>query len=360
MRLKTTIAFLCLLLGAAFAASAAELIIPVSGSLPGDQGSNWETELILHNAAFDPIVVTMKFFSGDGFVKSVDVALGAKQTLTLRDVVHTSFGLQSAAGAIVIEGDDLAIRKLGSAVRIFTGGTGPQFGQDVPVYQPAEALGRGDMGVLPGPADPSVARFNFGIFTLEATTVEWRVLRSDGTVAGTVQRSYEANVQLQYNGGVTTLLEQTPMAGDVIYGEILSGSAIFYGSSINRASNDPSFVPVFSTRDNFLAKLIGVDLDEDGMVDIFDRDFDGVLDFPVDVYVGTFPSFFRIVFEDPEGKPLTLSIRTDRHDVSLVDPSNGLPQWWPSFADRGKRITLTVLADDGIDVTEIELPILFR
>lgn len=360
MKIKTTVAVLCMLLLAALSASAAELIIPVAGSVPGDQGSNWETELTLHNAGFDPIAMTMSFFNQGGFVKSVDLELAAKETRTLEDVTRTRFGLSNAAGAIIIESDDLAIRKLGANARIFTGGDGPQFGQDVPAYRPEQGLVKGDIGVLAAPADPSRARFNFGIFTLEESTVEWSLLRADGTVAGAVERSYEKNSQIQYNGGVSTLLGQVPMGGDVVYAEIVSGSALFYGSAINQASNDPSFVPVFSTRDNFLARLVGVDLDEDGVVDIFDRDGDGTLDFPVDVYTGSFPNFFRLVIEDPEGKPLNLSIRTERNDVTMVDPSNGTIQWWPSGIDRGTTITLTVLADDGIDVAEIEIPIRFR
>lgn len=341
-------------------AFAAERILPVVGSVVGANGSNWQTEMSLHNSGMDPVDLTLVFHGADGTSQSATLTLDPRQTKTFGNVVLDLFGRSTAAGALVVKADDVAVRKIAVNARTFTGAGPVQYGQDVPVYDPTtQALGDGDTGVIAGPIDPLSSRFNFGIYAIDATTIEWDLVRSDGSIAASVQANYTPGAQVQYNGGVSTLLGSTSAPGDVVYARVRSGRAIVYGSVINQATNDPSFVEFSPTRENIPPVLAGVDANEDGTIDIQDANHDGILDSPIMLATFGIPNFFRIVVTDPEGHPVTLSIKSQRNDVRLVD-DNGTIEFVPNSYLKGGTDTLLVDASDGTDTVTFSLPVIYR
>ena len=138
--------------------------------------------------------------------------------------------------------------------------------------------------------------------------MRWDLIRADGTVAATKTLTYKPFEHAQYNLGVQSLLGAEPRDNDTVYAMVTSGKAIFYGSSINGATGDPTFVPSVRTRDAITINFLGLDIDENGTIDLADANHDGVLDAPLEVTTSMFPSIFRIVAQGEFGEAVTLEI----------------------------------------------------
>jgi hypothetical protein len=351
-----------LTLACAATLSAAQLIVPAAGAGAGARGSQWQSDVTIHNAALTPASLTFSFHDSDGLVASFPFTVAARETVTITDIVASAFGVSTLSGAvtgaIVIEADEITLLKLAVTSRTFATSEAGEFGQDIPALTPAAAAGTGDTAVLAGPSEVSGSRFNFGLYTLEASTVEWVLVRSTGDIGATVDSEYDANVQVQYNRGIQTLLAAQPAPDDVVYARVLSGSVIAYGSIVNNASNDPGFVPAFRTRENFPAKLLGIDLNEDGNIDI-PANADGVLESPVPLRASHgFPNYFRIVVVDPEGAEVHLELVDPPSDVRLLD--GGTVRWFPVGSLSGTSGALIVSASDGFAETRFLIPVTFH
>lgn len=332
-------------------AVAGELAIPASGTGEGADHSQWQTELTLHNAGAEALPLTLSYYDATGKAGEFEISINPKSTLSIADVVKNRFGKESSTGAIVIAADDVPLRKLGVTSRTFNAGPNGEFGQDIPALPLSAALVSGDTGVLPAQSSAAAARFNFGAFALDATTIEWQLVRKDGTVAATESKSYAAGVQVQYNNGVINLFGSTAQDNDVVYARV-QGRALVYGSIITQQTGDPTYVPPSRVRENLPVEFIGVDLHEDGTIDVMDADHDGILDRSITVYTERFPNYFRIVAADPEGQPITLSIVDQADDVRFID-NKGTIMWYPMADRTGTTGTLKVRASDGIDTTDL-------
>ena len=217
-----------------------------------------------------------------------------------------------------------------------------QFGQDVPAVNANDAAMAGDTVVLQGPSDATDNRYNFGIYALASATVRWDLIRTDGTRAASAEKTYPAGTQFQYNNGIVTLLGGTAADDDTIQAFVENGSVIAYGSAINNASGDPTFVAGIRGRADTLVNFIGVDIAGDGTIDVTDANHDGILDQPIDLYMTAFPTYFRVVATGPNDAPLTLSFINPPDDARFVD-TKGDVQWYPSPSE-GPMTTLKVLA----------------
>ncbi len=352
-----------LLIGGSALAQTPDLVIPVAAATDGARGTRWISDVILHNAGTSEVPVTLSFHDATGQNGQAEAILPPRSTVILRNVVGTIFGRDNATGAILIDTDDFLARKLALTSRTYNLDTENQgsgeFGQDIPAMKPAGALSSGDTGVLTGPATASTTRFNFGLFALEDTTIQWRLLRSTGVVAGETTRSYTAGTHTQHNNGISALFSAAGQNGDVVHAVMQDGSAYLYGSVINNVTGDPSFVPAIPVRENEPVVILGVDVDEDGTTDIFDADGNGVLDAALDIPTGTFPNYFRVIAEDPEGGELTFSLVNPPLDVALIDDI-GTVQWYPGNNLKGTSGSLTVRVSDGTDSSDLIIPVNFR
>jgi hypothetical protein len=305
------------------AAQAATLIVPVAGTGPGANASQWQSELTLHSAAPRPMTLTVSLHQGTTVLGPVEVSLQPRETLAIADVVHTKFGLASGNGALVIDATDRDARSLAVTSRTFNTSAAGEFGQDIPSVDATAALRLGDIAALTGPAAVATNRFNFGIYTTEATDVEWSVVRANGTVVSPKSVAYAAGQHAQYNSGVETLLGATAQDGDTVHARILSGRAVFYGSVVN-GTGDPTFVPGIRTREDILIQLTGVDLDENGSIDLRDDNNDGVLDTPVQIVKSLFPNYFRVAAVGEFGENVTLEVVSGPGDIELLDANGTL------------------------------------
>lgn len=342
------------------AVSAAEpdFVIPVAGSIHGDFGSDWHTELTLHNAGAEPALVTLSFIATDGTATERALSVAPRSTITHADVISGLIGKSEVLGALTIDVNDVALPKLVIAARIYNESSAGQFGQNVPALPYASAFAIGDVVVLPAPGDAAAQRFNFGLFTTTGATIEWELHRRDGSVAARVTQSYAAGTQKQFNQGTITLFGVQPADSDVVYAKVTAGRAYLYGSAINIRTNDPSFVSPTRTRENLSVRLLGVDTDENGTIDIADANNDGVLDQPVGLIKSRFPNFFRVVVEDPEGARVVLSLPSGPDYARIID-ENGMIQAYPGGEISEATGQILVRATDGTDTVDFIIPVRF-
>jgi len=324
-------------------AGAANIIIPAAGTGPGANGSQWSSELIIHNTSSFTTTIDLVYHDSKGASNPQSYVIGPHTTITSADVVRNVFGLTSGTGAIEVFADDAITSRLAITSRTFnTAPNGSIFGQDIPAVNASDAAGIGDLSVLPGPGFASEFRFNFGAYAVTDATIQWQLVRRDGTVAATKSVDYKGGTQFQYNNGIVGLLGSTAADNDVIYATVTKGKAIVYGSSVNNASGDPTYVPGIRTRaDSHIA--FGVDANEDGTLDIRDANSDGVLDEPVNLFTIGFPNYFRLVF--PGHDNVKVELAEPAPNVLLLD-DKGTIEWAPSVDQRGStqnlRLKVTV------------------
>jgi hypothetical protein len=340
------------------AAGAATLIVPVAGTGPGANGSQWQSELTLHTAAPRPVTLSLTLHQNSTVLGPVAVTLQARETVSITDVVRTKFNLTSGNGALVIDVADRDARSVAVTSRTFNTSATGEFGQDIPSVDAASALRTGDIAALSGPSVIAGNRFNFGVYTVEASTIEWQVVRADGTVAATKSVTYAAGTHAQYNGGVETLIGASQQDNDTVHARVASGRAVFYGSFINN-TGDPTFVPGVRTREDILIQLTGVDLDENGSVDIRDNDGDNVLDSRVEIVTSLFASYFRVVAEGEFGDDLTFEIVSSPAEAHLLD-DNGTLIVSAGGDVKGTTGTIVLRATSGNSSQLITIPVIFR
>lgn len=338
------------------AASAATLVIPAAGTGPGAYDSRWQTDLTLHNTGSQAIAVKLTYYS-QAAPASATINVAPRATQTIADVVKNNFAADAGTGAIVAElADDAASRIVinSRTVNVSVDGT---FGQDVPTVDVKNAAAAGDLVVIAGPAKASAERFNFGLFAATNAVVRWELLRADGSIAASTEQTYTANAQKQYNSGVTTLFNTTAADNDTVHATVKEGKAIFYGSTINQESGDPTFVPAIRAREDLRITFAGVDLDENGSVDLPDADRDGVVDAPLVAYTNAFPNYFRLIVEG-DSQP-TFTILDTPAAAQLID-ANGTIMLAGTGDLTGKTGTLKVRVTVGNESAVISIPVLFH
>jgi hypothetical protein len=341
------------------AASAATIVIPATGTGPGASGSQWQSELTLHNAAPRSATLALTFHQGTNVLGPVNVTIGARATESIADVVKSKFGVEAGTGAITIAVDDRSARSLAVTSRTFNTSTTGEFGQDIPAIDVVNAARAGELAALPGPSVAEGNRFNFGIFAVDATTVTWEVVRANGTVAASKNASYAAGEHVQYGFGISTFLGATPAGNDTVVARVTAGKAIFYGSIVN-ATGDPTFVPGVRTREDVVITFVGVDLDENGTVDIADANHDGVLDAPIGVFTSLYPDYFRIVARGEFNETLSYTIVKSPATKSDLLDENGLVRLIAAGDLKNTNGELQVKITTGATEQIVTIPVKFQ
>lgn len=341
-------------------ASAASIIVPAAGSGPGANGSQWKSELTLHNVGSSDIAASLVFHDQQGGLPAVAVNVPAHATVSIDDIVKTKFGRDTATGAIEVIVDDAAAPRLTVTSRTYNVSANGEFGQDIPATAASDASHAGDIAVLAGPSSVANYRFNLGLYAISDTDVTWELVRADGTIAATRQLTYTAGTQTQYNAGVQALFDQAPANDDAIQATVTRGSAVFYGSAVNNATGDPTFVPGVKARPEMRIDFVGVDINEDGTVDVADANHDGVLDAPIDIFTTSgFPNYFRIVAAGQHGEQPVFELLDAGRNAMLID-NDGTVSMAPETANRGERGELHVRITAGGQTQVITIPINYR
>lgn len=331
------------------AAGATTLVIPASGTGPGANDSHWQTELTLHNLSASPITAVLTFHDVLGSAGTSSVTVAPRATLAIADVVASRFGREAATGAIEIAFDSAFAQKLTVSSRTFNKSASGEFGQDIPAVDQSSIPETGSTVVLSGPSSATDARFNFGIYADKASTIQWDLVRADGTIAASKEISYAAGTQAQYNFGVSSLFNAGAQDNDTVHAIVTSGRAIAYGSVVNNVSGDPTYVPGLLARADSRINFAGIAFGDSTSVSVPDANHDGVLDRSIDVQTGSWPINFRIVVNSTT--PATFELLNAPPQLRFYDAHGGLT-WWPDAASSGTTLNLKVkVTADG--VTEI-------
>jgi hypothetical protein len=337
--------------------AAASIIVPGAGTGPGAGGSHWQSELTVHTAGPRPVTLSLTLHQGTTVLGPETLTLEARETISVNDVVRTLFGVEAGSGAIVIDGEERDLRTVAVTSRTSNVTATGEFGQDIPSVLSGDALRAGDIAALPAASTLEGTRFNFGLFATEAASVKWQVLRADGTVAATRQLSYVTGEHAQYNNGVFSFLGVEPQANDTVHARVESGRIFAFGSIVN-ATGDPTFVPGIRTRDDIEIIFLGVDLDENGTVDIGDSDHDRVLDSRITITRSLFPNYFRIVAAGEFGETVSLEIVSSPAFMQFLD-SVGTAQVIANGGHWGDA-EIVVRATSGDSSSLLTIPVTFR
>jgi hypothetical protein len=342
------------------AASAATLIVPVAGSADGANGSKWQSELTLHNSGPQALTVTIRYQQSTAVPSdAVAVTVPARGTKSIDDIVRTTFHREGSIGALILEVPDREAIRLAVGSRTYNVSAAGEFGQDIPVVNVTSAANAGDINVLAGPSSSAHYRFNFGLFATTSANVRWQIIRANGTIAATREVTYNANEHAQYNDGIHSLLGVDAQDNDSVYAILTNGRAIFYGSAINGLTGDPTFVPSNRTRDEIRINFVGIDIDENGTVDVADANHDGVLDAALEVTTSMFPSIFRVVAEGEFGETVTLQIETAPVGGALFITTDTIQMGAPGDL-KGKTGQVVVRATAQGATTLLTIPVRYQ
>lgn len=358
-KLITNLATAATIAALPIAAGAATYIIPAAGTGPGANNSHWQSEVTLHNLALRTLTVNVAYHDANGRTEAVAIDVPAQSTIAVADIVKTKFGRESATGGLSLEIADLDAKKLAIGSRTFNTSDAGEFGQDIPAALSTDAASPGDVDVLSGPSNVVNYRFNFGVFALSELRVQWQLVRADGSVAGTRTETYGANTQRQFNGGVQTLFGQAAQNNDTVRARVEAGRGIFYGSSVNQFTGDPTYVPGVRAREE-VALTLGIDVGADGRVDIADNDHDGVLDVNLDIRPSFFPTQFRVVATGRENVKPTFEILTTPAAVTRFTDDNGTVFFDPSSAESANGAEIRIRVTVGSDSAVLTIPLTYH
>lgn len=236
-----------------------ELILPVVGSGPGAQGSNWKTAVQLHNPHAVEVAGRLVFHRASVPGSITDAALpyslSPGETQAFDDIV-SAMG-EHGAGSIDVVTDPYTADGVAPVVvaHVFherdDGGTLgvsiDAFDPSDPVYDwstwvgqtiPSRIIHSGDTALLIAPVTASRTRLNIGVRTLGfGARLVATLLNPAGEELRTVSRDYPPTYLKQLTA---KQFFGIPLSGgESIRINVLEGSAIVYGASIDNLTNDP-------------------------------------------------------------------------------------------------------------------------
>ena len=334
-------------------AGAATFVVPAVASVTG--ANTWKSEITLHSTSAHAMSVTLTFHDQAGAAETATITIPSRGTIALDDVVATTFHRPNALGAVEIAVADGDVNRFSVASRTFNILPTGRLGQDIAAISIADAAKSGEVAVIAGPTSATEFRMNAGIYSVDATQVRWELLRADGTVAASKEVTYAAGVQNQFS--VAQFFGAALQDNDVVHANVITGSAIFYGSIITQASGDGAFVPQVRNREQSRITFVGVDRDLNGTVDILAHD--NVLDTAIESSTFGYPTLFRIVANSDSGEPLTYEIVSSTADAAFLD-SNGQIVLAASSALKGilGELRVRVTTNDG-QSTVVTIPVKF-
>lgn len=215
-------------------------ILAVAGSTQGN-GAFFRTSIQIHNPRTTPISGTFVFHragtSGGSNDPSLAYTLNGGQTVDYFDLLP-AMGIASGLGSIDIltSGDPVPTM----AARIFSdAGDSGTAGFFLDPVTPDGALQAGESAVIIAPSDPTKARLNLGIRSLDQGASFLITIRDkNGALRATTTKSYAANYFEQV--GASTYLGLSLDGNDTITFTMTSGKAIVYGAQTDNKTQDPS------------------------------------------------------------------------------------------------------------------------
>jgi len=294
-------------LGMAREASAAEQTVPIGGVyVSGAQGSEWHDQQLFRDVSGNGVsgdltCVERSSVNNDnpgfslGESPSIPINIAAGATLVLNDVYEQIMGDAGACALwLVTDGEDKPIWRS----RIFNQEGEAQNGMTIVASEPTyNETGSTLSEVLSATGMRDSAFLESGP---EGVAGYWKY--QNGAPGGNetfVDQNLGPNRTFQWTGGVQQLLGFEPEAGGQLDYIIEEGSANAYLSRTNNESNDGAFNGFEAyVQEVQELKIIGVDMDGDGIADVLDADGDNFLDSNIAISCGApWPYEIQLIVE---------------------------------------------------------------
>jgi PKD repeat protein len=237
--------------------------LPVSAQTSGAGGTDWRTELTIHNAGEGHAELTLTWLPDPEVAgQTRQLAIGAGQTLVWARTLAELFGIASGRGAIAIEAvSDQEFPDLHIASRTFTAGIdGGSYGQAVGVI--GESAGRGNEW-LTGLEWSGDYRTNIGWVNRSSTAARIRFALTDSSGANLGERTADAPPGSFHQTSLATLYEflstQQRSGLTLRVSSDPQGAVTSYASMVDNRSQDPVFIPATPqvSGDGILIPVIG-------------------------------------------------------------------------------------------------------
>jgi hypothetical protein len=224
--------------------AARELTIPAVAHANGANNSVWRSDIRLFNPDEESANVTLTYYPNNGAAIPHVITIGGRQTLSLEDVVASTFHQTSGIGAMRISSN----RSLLAASRTYNALPGGTFGQDVPALPASAAVQANQSARLSGVTNDGY-RTNLGLFNLSNAPLELSLeLRgAGGNSLGTRAQRLEANQMVQLDVFATMGVTAATTGALTISTTSGSGAYAAYASIVDNRSGDPVYVPASIT-----------------------------------------------------------------------------------------------------------------
>ena len=144
--------------GGAVQIGSGQVAVPVVAHLPGNNGTQWRTDVWVDNPYGDTSSVTLSYYPTAGGVLTKTVQVEGYHGLFFHDIVLETFGLESSKGMLIVSTDGTRVEV---RARIYNAGNAcGEFGQAIPGL-PLDRLSR--QGYLSGVTTAAGTRLSIGI-----------------------------------------------------------------------------------------------------------------------------------------------------------------------------------------------------
>ena len=170
----------------------------------------------------------------------------------------------------------------------------------------------------------------------DGATIHWTLVDAATGQVSETDVSYGPNTTVQYTQGVGQLFGTTPGPGSYLTARIDNGQAMAYLSRNNNTTSDGAW-DAFERK--IIARIIGLDTNMDGRVDIIDADGDHVLDTVVGVACNDpyGAREFQLIAESPLAHPNYFG--SGLPAGMGVDAGTGVIIYDPPCSDAGQYFT---------------------
>ncbi len=219
---------------------ATELYVPAVARAAGVAGSQWFTDLYVFNPGTSSATVDIYFLprsSDNTSVTPQRFTLAPGETLTLPDVLHGTFGEESAAGAFRIVSSAPVIANC----RVYNQAETDTFGQGLEGIPASAAITEGEstdiVGLASNGTDPGTFRSNvFAVNTSASqTTIEFSLLDSSGATVATRRYTLEPYSALYKK---VTDFDAGDFDSGTLHATVTAGSAIVLAAKNDNGSSD--------------------------------------------------------------------------------------------------------------------------
>ncbi|MGH9457519.1 MAG: PKD domain-containing protein [Thermoanaerobaculia bacterium] len=219
-------------------------IVPAAAQTPGAAGSEWRTDLALHNAGSEAADVTVRYIPDPGVAAATrTIRIPAKSTLSWTYALQSIFGLASGRGALAIDATASSeTPELHVSSRTYTASGDATYGQFVPAVDPptnATTLW------LTGIESTAAFRTNIGWTNPSERTVRARLRMWDASGADLGSRDLDLAPSSFGQLPLATIydfLATQPRSGLTLRITTDGEGIVAYASLVDQRTNDPTFL----------------------------------------------------------------------------------------------------------------------